>query len=164
MIRRRPPHGHLRMSTRNTRWSKSAQLMRFGRSGATGRLGVASGGTGRTYSATLRVEGRESTSVYQAAVQRADETVKSEHERHFCRLCGSHLWAFNERWPDLLHPVAGAIDTELPAPSEYVHMLTELDSRASWVAVESAPSDGRFPGYPEQSLAAWHQTRGLAVD
>ncbi|MFT5429718.1 MAG: hypothetical protein ACI9OJ_000390 [Myxococcota bacterium] len=113
---------------------------------------------------TLQVEGLESTSIYQALVQRDGETVKSAHERHFCRLCGSHLWAFNNQWPELLHPVAGAIDTELPAPSENVHMLTGLDSRARWVAIEGTPSDGRFPGYPEQSLAAWHQTRGLAVD
>jgi hypothetical protein len=50
MMRRRPPHGHSRMSTRNTRWSSSAHTMRFGRSGATGRIGVASRGTGRTVS------------------------------------------------------------------------------------------------------------------
>jgi len=113
---------------------------------------------------SLKVVGVENTTVYQATVERDGETVKSGHERHFCKLCGSHLWAFNARWPDLLHPVAGAIDSELPRPPEHVHLMVGEDSRARWVAVEGGEADARFDGYPKESLAGWHQTRGLDVE
>jgi len=112
---------------------------------------------------TLKVTGAEHTSVYQARVERDGTLTKSRHERHFCKLCGSHLWAFNSRWPDLLQPVAGAIDTELPQPPENVHMMAGDDSRANWVAIEGTNRDARFPRYPETSLADWHRIRGLEV-
>ncbi len=112
---------------------------------------------------SLEVIGQENTSVYQAMVERDGKTVKSSHERHFCKLCGSHLWGFNSGWPDLLHPVAGAIDTKLPQPSEHVHMLVEPSSRASWVPVEGTDNDSRFQGYPKESLADWHRARGLEL-
>jgi len=90
--------------------------------------------------------------------------VKSKHQRHFCKLCGSHLWAFNEQWPDLLHPVAGAIDTELDKPTEVVHMMVGKGSRASWVPVAETVESTRFDSYPKESLADWHRARGLEVD
>lgn len=113
---------------------------------------------------SLKIEGEEHHAVYQATVQRDGKEVLSDHERHFCSRCGSHLWAYNATWPDLLHPVAGAIDTELPTPPEYVHLLLEPESRASWVADEGTENDGRFQQYPEESLADWHSKRGLACD
>ena len=113
---------------------------------------------------TLKVVGRENTAVYRATVVRDGEPTQSRHERHFCRLCGSHLWGFNARWPDLLHPVAGAIDTELPTPPQHVHMMVGQDSRAPWVAVEGGDADPRFGKYPSESLADWHRARGLDVE
>lgn len=111
---------------------------------------------------TLEVEGREHMRVYQAMIERDGERAQSRHERHFCGECGCHLWAFNERWPELLHPVAGAIDTPLPSCGESVHMM--MGSKAGWVPVEGKPGDAKFDGYPEESLAAWHDKRGLTVD
>ena len=112
--------------------------------------------------ATLEVDGREHVAVYRAIVDRGQGPAPSEHERHFCRQCGSHLWAFHPHWPELVHPVAGAIDTPLPEPPERVHMM--VGSKAAWVAVEGGPDDARFDGYPRESLADWHRTRGLDVE
>ncbi len=110
---------------------------------------------------TLEVEGREHAEVYRAALERDGEAVRSRHERHFCRKCGSHLWAFNTRWPELLHPVATAIDTPLPEPPENVHMM--VASKPDWIRVEGKPGDVCFDEYPEESLADWHEQRDLTV-
>ena len=60
---------------------------------------------------TLKVEGGENISVYEATSQ-----DRGAPERNFCRRCGSFLWLFNPMWPDLVHPFASAIDTPLPKP------------------------------------------------
>ena len=88
-------------------------------------------------------------------VERDGKQVKSRHHRMFCRECGSHLWAAHEAWPDLVHPVASAIDTELPAAPSLVHMM--LGSKASWVPVEAGAEHETFDAYPELSLAEWHR-------
>jgi hypothetical protein len=108
---------------------------------------------------TLKVRGKQHVRVYRAMLEEDGKRVQSEHQRHFCVECGSHLWAFHPAWPELIHPVAGAIDTKLPRPSEYVHMM--LDSRAAWVAVEGTPHDTRFDAYPDLSLAEWHERHGV---
>lgn len=108
---------------------------------------------------TLEVEGQEHVKVYRAMIERNGTREPSKHHRHFCGECGTHLWAHNSRWPDHLHPVASAIDTELPAAPSHVHMM--LGSKASWVPVEGGPDDPRFDEYPELSLAAWHESHGL---
>lgn len=109
--------------------------------------------------ASLQVTGREQVKIFRAEVQRGGKAVSSKHQRHFCGACGCHLWAFHAKWPDLIYPVAGAIDTELPTPPTRVHMMT--DSKASWVEVESSEDDVCFTGYPEESIAAWHAERNL---
>ena len=53
----------------------------------------------------------------------------------FCGLCGSCLWLWDPRWPELVHPFASAIDTALPQPLECVHMM--LASKANWVRLEA---------------------------
>jgi len=111
---------------------------------------------------TLKVEGEEHVETYRAIITGDGERRESHHQRKFCRKCGCHLYAFNERWPKLLHPVAGAIDTSLPEPPEYVHLME--GSKASWVRVEGTPNDAHFEEYPEESLADWHRKRGLVVD
>ncbi len=82
----------------------------------------------------------------------------SDHERHFCGHCGSHLWASNSRWPELVHPVAGAIDTPLPAAPALVHMM--MGSKAAWVPVHQGPRDEVYEEYPERSLEQWHRDGG----
>lgn len=49
------------------------------------------------------------------------------------------LWAWDPRWPDLIHPFASAIDTELPVPPERTHLM--LSSKASWVVPDVGPGD-----------------------
>jgi hypothetical protein len=108
---------------------------------------------------TLRVDGKEHVAVYRAMVERDGKRVQSWHHRMFCRECGSHLWAAHEGWPELVHPVASAIDTELPPAPAHVHMM--VGSKASWVPVEAGPDDDTFDAYPELSLAEWHERHGV---
>ena len=87
-------------------------------------------------------------------------TRLSSARRYFCAHCGSALWAWDPTWPELVHPHAGAIDTPLPVPPENVHCL--VCSKAPWVTVEGRPEDPRFDGYPDVSLAQWHESKGLS--
>jgi hypothetical protein len=110
---------------------------------------------------TLEVEGRDNVRVYRAVMRDADtgEEMRSTAERSFCGLCGSPLWVWAPEWPELVHPFASAIDTELPVPPERTHLM--LGSRAAWVPVQAGPDDKCFDGYPGESLAQWHQRLGL---
>ncbi len=99
---------------------------------------------------TLEVEGRESLSTYQSSARM---------ERTFCAVCGSALWGYSPDWPDLIHPHASAIDTELPVAPTHVHMMT--GARAGWAAPDIAQGDAVFDAYPEESLAAWHERMGM---
>jgi len=108
--------------------------------------------------ATLKVEGEEHVRSFHAVLH--DEGgMRSPGERKFCGLCGSPLWVWDPRWPELLHPHASAIDTDLPVPPERTHLL--LGSKASWVEPCVGPKDKTFDGYPDESLAAWHRRLGL---
>lgn len=110
---------------------------------------------------SLTVEGREHVTVYRAMLPDAatGEAAESPLERHFCRHCGSALWIWDPRWPELLHPFAAAIDSELPAAPERVHLM--LGSRAPWVPVEAGSRDQRYDELPAESIAEWHERRGL---
>lgn len=110
---------------------------------------------------TMEVDGMEHVSVYQAAIHDPDTgvTTTGGNRRHFCRHCGSMLWAFDPAWPDLVHPFASAIDTPLPKPPQNVHMM--LDFKAPWVEPEIAAGDQTFGRYPRESLAEWHARQGL---
>jgi hypothetical protein len=110
---------------------------------------------------TLRVEGDESVSVYSARITDPEtgEVTVSPGRRSFCSRCGSALWVWDPRWPELVHPFASAIDSELPVPPERTHMM--LGSKAGWVEVRADPRDRRFERYPDESLAAWHERLGL---
>ncbi|MCP4646560.1 MAG: GFA family protein, partial [bacterium] len=83
----------------------------------------------------------------------------SPAERSLCSKCGTALWLWDPRWPDLVHPLASAIDTELPIPPERTHLL--LSSKAGWVEVSKGPEDKQFEHYPDESIAQWHQRLGL---
>lgn len=93
---------------------------------------------------------------------RTADGTRSVTERHYCPDCGSPLWVHDARWPDLVHPFAGAIDTALPTPPKRVHMM--LGSKPDWVGVELGPDDDCFDGYPDLSLADWHKANGLWID
>ena len=111
--------------------------------------------------ATLEVGGQEHVSVYRARIKDGEtgEIRESPAERSFCRVCASALWVWDPRWPDLVHPFASVIDTELPAPPERTHLM--LGSKAGWVQADVRGNDKTFAHYPEESLAAWHERLGL---
>lgn len=106
---------------------------------------------------SLRVEGSEAITVYHAVI----DGERSPAERRFCNRCGSALWLWDPRWPELIHPHASAIDTDLPVPPERVHIL--LDDKASWVEPDVRQFDTAFSGYPDESIADWHANRGLTL-
>jgi hypothetical protein len=107
---------------------------------------------------TLRIEGEESIAVLRATI----EGEQSPAERRFCSACGSALWVWDPRWPELVHPFAGAIDTPLPESPEIEHMM--LESKANWVRVDARSTEKCQEEYPAESLEEWHRVRGLLED
>ena len=105
---------------------------------------------------SMKIRGKKSIAIYQAKMEGGSV---SEAKRHFCRKCGSGLWLWDPRWPELVHPFASAIDTDLPKPPEHTHLL--LDSKAGWVPVHAGRKDKKFDGYPDESIAEWHERLGL---
>lgn len=112
--------------------------------------------------ASLKVEGDANVSVYNATVYDEDtgESRKSPAQRHFCSVCGSSLWVWDPRWPELLHPFASAIDTALPVPPERTHLM--VASKAAWVELRERPNDKVFDRYPDESIAEWHVRMGAS--
>jgi len=104
---------------------------------------------------TLKIYGKEHIGIYHAKI---DGRV-SLAERHFCKHCASALWVHDSRWPELVHPFASAIDNDLPITPERTHLM--LDSKASWIEVNARENDKCFPGYPDESIAQWHERLGL---
>ena len=107
---------------------------------------------------SLSVSGEEHISVFHALV----DGEESQAERRFCARCGSALWLWDPRWPELVHPFASAVDTALPEPPESVHIM--LGSRAPWVRVDAREGEPQFQAYPSQSLEDWHRAHGLLDD
>jgi hypothetical protein len=106
---------------------------------------------------TLEVKGRENVRIYRAKLHGPEK--ESPGERSFCGTCGSALWLWDPRWPNLVHPHASAIDTELPIPPERTHLM--LGSKAGWVTPDIREGDRQFDEYPDESLADWHERLGL---
>ncbi|WP_028035168.1 GFA family protein [Chelativorans sp. J32] len=115
-------------------------------------------------SSTLAVEGEEHLGLYRAEIQ-DDERPACEistGERRFCRECGSALWLYDPTWPELVHPFASAIDTDLPKPPSRVHLM--LKYKANWVEPDIGKDDLTFDLYPEESIADWHRRKGMWVE
>ena len=113
---------------------------------------------------TMNIRGRRSLGVYRAEIE-DDEHPHCEvstGERNFCRKCGAALWLYDRTWPDLVHPFASAIDTDLPTPPEKVHLM--LKYKANWVEPVVGRQDKVFDVYPEESIADWHKRTGMWVD
>jgi len=110
---------------------------------------------------TLQVQGEEHITVYHPKVTDEDtgETKESLSGWHFCRICGSALWVWDSRWPELVHPSASAIDTNLPASPERVHLM--VGSKASWVYLREDENDKIFKAFPDESIEEWHKRLGL---
>ena len=109
---------------------------------------------------TLKVQGEKHIKVYRAILPDEEGMEKpSEARRHFCKECGSALYLSDPRWPEWLYPFASAIDTELPKPSETVHIMLEF--AAPWLQPPRGPRDMHFPGYPDEAIVDWHERHGL---
>lgn len=104
---------------------------------------------------SLKVQGSKYLSIYHPTTD-GDKNLSG---RHFCSHCGSALWVYDSRCPELVHPFASAIDTQLPKPPECNHMM--LASKAGWVEPNVGEQDRCFNEYPDESLAAWHQRLDL---
>ena len=116
---------------------------------------------------TLHVTGRDSLATFQAELEEMDDNgicrmQTSPAERRFCGSCASALWLYDPRWPELIHPFASAIDSELPVPPTRVHLM--LRYRPSWVTPVINAGDLCFDEFPEQSIEDWHRSRGLWLD
>ena len=104
---------------------------------------------------TLRVEDRSAIGAFHAEID--GET--SPAERSFCSRCGTPLWLWDPRWPELLHPLASVIDTPLPTPPATTHLL--LADKPDWVVPQIGEDDLVFDGLPEESIEDWHKRHGL---
>ncbi len=112
---------------------------------------------------SLKVDGEEHVRVYRAVIDTPPYNgAEGGCRRNFCGRCGAMLWIYDPKWPDLLHPFASAIDTDLPEPPERVHLM--LGSKAGWVRTDIQPGDQSFDEYPEQSIEDWHKSRGLWIE
>jgi hypothetical protein len=112
---------------------------------------------------TLEIEGESALGLFRAEIVDDDGNCEiSSGERRFCTHCGTALWLFDPRWPDLVHPFASAIDSDLPVPPEKTHIL--LRFKANWVEPAIGDRDQRFDGYPKESIEDWHRKRGLWID
>mmetsp|Transcript_18008 Transcript_18008/g.42202 ORF Transcript_18008/g.42202 Transcript_18008/m.42202 type:complete len:178 (+) Transcript_18008:318-851(+) len=97
----------------------------------------------------------------------ADTGKRSLGERAFCKLCGSQLWNWDCRWPELLHPTAGAIDTPLPKPPVFSHMMTRF--APDWAkdgegaVFKAHEGDNVFDKYPNVNLMGAHEAFAKAA-
>ena len=127
------------------------------------------GGGGYAINLGALAEGMQVHDPHRAiAVSRAEirqddgSCVLSTAERSACSHCATALWLFSPEWPELIHPFASCIDSDLPVPSASVHLM--LRFKAGWVVPQVGPGDACFDLYPEQSIEEWHRERGLFVD
>ncbi|KAJ5562120.1 Glutathione-dependent formaldehyde-activating enzyme/centromere protein V [Penicillium sp. DV-2018c] len=90
----------------------------------------------------------------------ADEEVCSS-ERNFCSNCSTMLWLWDHHWPELIHPFASAIDTELPVPDEMVCIME--GSKPAWARWPEGKKSVH-ESYGADSLEQWHKRHGLFVE
>ena len=113
---------------------------------------------------TLKIKGKRKLGLYRAEIE-DDEHPRCEissGERRFCKGCGAALWLYDPNWPELVHPFASAIDSELPTPAHKVHLM--LKYKANWVEPDVGRGDETFEVYPNLSIADWHRKNGMWID
>ena len=108
---------------------------------------------------SLKVEGREALSFFQARMSSGKRAEVSPMRRYFCGRCGSALWGEDPRWAEWVYPFASAIDTPLPRPCELVHIMENY--RPKWVVPPKLRKEDHFAEYPEESIEDWHQRTGM---
>ncbi len=112
---------------------------------------------------TLEVEDPDKAiRVFRAEIRGDDGACEvSTGERSFCSKCATALWMFSPEWPELVHPFASAIDSDLPVPPSSVHLM--LRFKPDWVELQLKDGDAQFEEYPKESLEDWHKRRGVWV-
>lgn len=109
---------------------------------------------------TLKIRGKKNVGRFHAVLREEGKRPKrSQAERTFCLKCGSALWLWDPRWPELIHPHASAIDTPLPKPPEMAEIM--LDFAPEWVDVPKGKEHKHYARFPDESLAQWHKRHGL---
>jgi hypothetical protein len=87
---------------------------------------------------------------------------KCTSERNFCSNCSSMLWLWDKSWPELIHPFASAIDTDLPVPEEMV--CVKADSKPAWVRWPEGKKTVHEHYNGETSIEGWHKERGVFME
>lgn len=82
-------------------------------------------------------------------------------ERNFCSNCSTMLWVWDHHWPELIHPFASAIDTELPVPDEMVCIMES--SKPAWARWPEGKKSVHTV-YGGDSLEEWHKRHGFFVE
>jgi hypothetical protein len=111
---------------------------------------------------TLKIKGEAYVTEYRARIKNPEDqrAHRSQARRTFCSVCGSGLWLWDPDWPELIHPYASAIDSDLPEPPKRTHIMLEF--KPSWVKLRSERGDKTFKRYPEESLGDWHKKNSSA--
>jgi len=71
------------------------------------------------------------------------------------------LWVWDHHWPELIHPFASAIDTELPVPDEMVCIME--GSKPAWARWPEGKKSVHEV-YGEDSLEEWHKRHGRFIE
>lgn len=71
------------------------------------------------------------------------------------------LWVWDERWGELIHPFAPAIDTELPEPKSMVCIMD--GSKPGWARWPEGSKE-IYDTYGPDSLEDWHKKNGVYYD
>lgn len=68
------------------------------------------------------------------------------------------LWLWDHHYPELIHPFASAIDTDLPVPKEMVCVMGS--SKPEWVRWPEGAKN-THETFGGDSLEGWHKKNGL---
>jgi len=72
------------------------------------------------------------------------------------------LWLWDRHWPELIHPFASAIDTDLPVPDEMVCVMA--NSKPAWVRWPEGKKNVHEEYGNDGSIEEWHKRNGLFVE
>ncbi|KAF9263261.1 hypothetical protein L218DRAFT_927687 [Marasmius fiardii PR-910] len=112
---------------------------------------------------TLNImQGKEHINVYHAVLDRdTPNERRASSERSFCSKCSTMLWLYDKSWPELIHPFASAIDSELLPPKKMVCL--KLADKPNYVRLPEGEK-ALHKDYPALSLEDWHKENGLYVE
>ena len=71
------------------------------------------------------------------------------------------LWLWDKTYPELIHPFASAVDSELPQVDEMV--CVRGDSKPAWVRWPEGKKSVH-DAFGGDSIEGWHKKKGLWVE